>query len=162
MPDKVCTKCHVEKDRETGFHKDKSKPDGFRTWCKQCAIPASLAYHNRNKEHVTHRNRNYKVAHPARYLAWCARHRAKRDNVEFSITEQDIRMPTKCPILGIPLFMGGRHNPNSPSLDRINNERGYVKGNINVISYRANALKSDATVDELKRFSKWIVRQYGD
>jgi hypothetical protein len=37
----------------------------------------------------------------------------------------------------------------SPTLDRIDNSKGYIVGNVWVISMRANRLKSDATVDEL-------------
>jgi len=63
-----------------------------------------------------------------------------------------------CPILGIPLIPGiGAQSPNSPSLDRIIPSLGYVKGNIAVISYRANAMKNDATIDELESFSNNIL-----
>ena len=155
-----CTKCNIEK-LPSEFHRDRSTRDGLRKWCKQCAIPAAIAYHNRNKAHVSQRNRDYKALHPAKYLVWCARHRAKNTGVAFSITEQDISMPKECPILGIPLFMGGLHNPNSPSIDRIDNEKGYVSGNVHVVSYRANVLKKDATPQELRLLAKWIVVQYG-
>jgi hypothetical protein len=65
----------------------------------------------------------------------------------------DISIPDHCPILGIPLFprrgkQGG--SDNSPSLDRIEGKFGYVKGNVIVISNRANRLKSDATIKELR------------
>ena len=70
-------------------------------------------------------------------------------------------IPESCPILGIPLFMGTRHNPNSPSLDRVDNTLGYVKGNVQVISYRANALKKDASIKELKGLANWVRLLYG-
>jgi hypothetical protein len=82
-----------------------------------------------------------------------ARARARIAGVPFNITKEDIVIPTHCPILGIPLFQktgkqgGGDH---SPSLDRVRPERGYVPGNILVISQRANRLKSDATIKELR------------
>lgn len=82
-----------------------------------------------------------------------ARARARRDDIPFTITVDDIVIPSHCPILGLPLFQrtgqrGG--GDNSPSLDRIRNERGYVPGNIIVISNRANRLKSDASIKELR------------
>jgi hypothetical protein len=157
----VCTKCGTLK-LLTEFHKDKSTRNGFRKWCKKCAVPASIAYHNRNKEHVNRRNNTYKIAHPERYLVWVARYRAKKKNMEFSITEHDIVIPNECPILGIPMFVGKRNNPNSPSIDRLDNSKGYVVGNVCVISSRANALKSDATIAELQRLAKWTVSQYGN
>ena len=59
-----------------------------------------------------------------------------------------------CPVLGIPLVIGeGACSDNSPSIDRIIPELGYVKGNIKVISRRANRIKNDATPDEL--FKVW-------
>ncbi len=67
-------------------------------------------------------------------------------------------IPTHCPILGIPIFqMTGNKGggANSPSLDRIEPELGYVPGNTIVISNRANRLKSDATIDELRAIASF-------
>jgi hypothetical protein len=47
---------------------------------------------------------------------------------------------------------------NSPSLDRINPEKGYVRGNIAIISYRANRMKADGTADEHRLIAEWIRR----
>jgi hypothetical protein len=72
--------------------------------------------------------------------------------MEFSLTPDDIHVPARCPILGIPLRPAyGRSGPRhgSPSLERLNPEVGYVRGNVAVISHRANQLKSNLTVDEL-------------
>ena len=81
-----------------------------------------------------------------------ARARARVVGVPFTITVSDIVIPTHCPILGIPLFpkKGRGGGDNSPSLDKIKPERGYVPGNIIVISNRANRLKSDASIKELR------------
>jgi hypothetical protein len=49
----------------------------------------------------------------------------------------------------------------SPSLDRIKPELGYVPGNIQVISARANVMKNDATPEELLAFANWVYRTYG-
>lgn len=81
-----------------------------------------------------------------------ARQRAKRAGVPFSITASDIAIPSHCPVLGIPLARRlGRKGgcDNSPSLDRIYPEDGYVPGNIVVVSRRANRAKSDLTIEEL-------------
>lgn len=83
-----------------------------------------------------------------------ARWNAKRRGLEFTITLEDIVIPAVCPALKIPiLFDGGRDN--MPSLDRINGRLGYVKGNVIVISWRANWLKSNATNEELKLLAKF-------
>ncbi len=88
-----------------------------------------------------------------------AKQRAASSGREFDLEFSDIVIPASCPILGMPLVVhsgssGGK--PDSPSLDRIDSTRGYTKDNIQVISHRANVMKADASVDELKRFASWI------
>jgi hypothetical protein len=82
-----------------------------------------------------------------------AKRRAKVAGVPFSITKDDFKIPKLCPILGIELKHNSSGNgcaaPHSPSLDRIIPELGYVPGNIQVISHRANTIKNDATPEEL-------------
>jgi hypothetical protein len=79
-----------------------------------------------------------------------ARRRATGAGVPFTITIQDITIPKKCPILGIPLDHSQRSDRTAaPSLDRIVPQLGYVRGNVHVVSDRANTLKRDATLNEL-------------
>jgi hypothetical protein len=94
---------------------------------------------------------------PVKKMLKDARHRARISCLPFDLTEADITVPDCCPILGIPLRRAkGRPDGNSPSLDRIDNVLGYVKDNVQVISYRANTMKHDATKEELLRFAAWI------
>lgn len=82
-----------------------------------------------------------------------ARVRAKRKGIAFDTAQPEIETPTHCPVLGIELLYYARravHGPDSPSLDRIIPERGYVAGNLRVISNRANTLKNNATIRELR------------
>lgn len=81
-----------------------------------------------------------------------AKRRARKKGLEFSITLGDITIPARCPLLGVEIQLGGDglFNMNSPSLDRIDNSKGYVKGNVAVISLKANKLKSDLSVRELQ------------
>jgi len=65
-----------------------------------------------------------------------------------------------CPILGIPMqwnagLGNGKRNQNAKSLDRIDSSRGYIKGNVQIISWKANDLKSNATLEELIKLGKW-------
>ena len=96
-------------------------------------------------------------ARSQQYLMYTgAKCRAKRKNMEFTISKEDIIIPTHCPVLGMPIqrnIGSGFHN-NSPSLDRIDNTQGYTKDNIRVISNRANLLKCDATLEELELLLK--------
>ncbi len=81
-----------------------------------------------------------------------ARKRAKEKGVPFLLTEADLTIPEFCPVFGWRMEVGvGQRTDKSPSLDRIIPELGYVKGNVRVISWRANRLKADGTVAELRR-----------
>lgn len=87
-----------------------------------------------------------------------AKGRASAKRIPFDLCEDDIRIPSHCPALGIPLVknLGGKvGNDNSPSLDRIVPHMGYVKGNIVVVSYKANRIKTDATPAELAKVAKF-------
>jgi len=76
--------------------------------------------------------------------------RAKRDGLPFSLRLNDIVIPPVCPLLGINLFVRkGFLTPNSPTLDRINMNKGYTKRNSWVISHRANTIKSNASFKEI-------------
>jgi hypothetical protein len=107
------------------------------------------------------RNREYlkqsRKQNPVRHMLSDARKRAKIKNIEFSLTSNDIQIPSHCPILGIELFQSnGRRLPNSPSLDRIDNLKGYIRDNVMVISFRANALKNDGTIEEFRKIIQYM------
>lgn len=86
-----------------------------------------------------------------RRLLFGARERASRLQLECSIKMEDIYIPLFCPLLKIPLRAGdGKVNFASPTLDRIDAAKGYVKDNIWVISHKANRIKSNATPEEIQ------------
>jgi len=79
-----------------------------------------------------------------------ARARAKKKGLPFNIELDDVVIPDICPLLDIPLVLDNElFADNSPSLDRLIPSLGYVKGNVKVISVRANTIKNNATIDEL-------------
>ena len=82
----------------------------------------------------------------------------------FNIELDDIKIPSECPALGIPLFKSPTRGPcpNSPTLDRIVPELGYTKGNIRVISAKANWCKSDLTVGQLLQLANYFHKQLGE
>ena len=105
----------------------------------------------------------YMELDPRQKMVYAARNRARINGLECAITKDDIEIPETCPVLGIPLFArvgAGRSNrdqvENSPSLDRIDNSKGYVPSNIAVISMRANMIKNNATLAELKAIVAYI------
>ena len=135
-------------------------------------------WYEKNKERVKDKLKEFNLKYPGRISEnrkkWAdnnvekrllkgAKGRSKRDGIYFKLESEDIVEPVKCPILGIKLKTNNRQVPkyNSPSLDRINNNRGYTKNNIQVISYRANTMKGDATPKELLQFAYWVILTYG-
>jgi hypothetical protein len=83
--------------------------------------------------------------------------RAGIKGIEFDLTINDIKIPNECPVLGIPLLIAnGYRLDNSPSIDRVDSSKGYIRGNIKIISWRANKIKSDATADELLAIAAYM------
>ena len=149
-PEKSCYACGIVKPVSC-FYKAKAAKDGLFSSCKECA--------NKYK-------RADKIKNPVRVQTLSmfiqARRRAKRKNLPFDIDKEFVRsiVTTHCPVFGMPLewscMRGGKSTalPNSPSLDRIDPTKGYIKGNVWIISHRANQIKSDASHDELKLVAK--------
>ena len=109
----------------------------------------------------------YKRTHPEHALVYLARDRAKRSGVPCTITVEDVIIPKKCPVLDIVLKdtrkrdSQGDHkaSPNSPSIDRIIPSKGYVPGNIRVISHRANRMRGDCTVQEIEKLYLYLMME---
>lgn len=96
--------------------------------------------------------------HPRHQMCQSAKARAKRLGLEFNLKPTDIEIPQYCKYLKVPL------DPNSrleycPSLDRIDSTKGYTKDNIQVISHKANRMKTNATAQELIIFAHTILEE---
>lgn len=100
------------------------------------------------------------------YKMWArAKSRCTTTGKDFTITLEDINIPEVCPILRVPLVVHkGRSGAykDSPSLDRIDNSRGYTPDNIQVISQLANQMKGAASKEELLKFAQWITESYSE
>lgn len=130
------------------FCKSKT-PDGYSYSCKSCRT-------KENKELCSIRYQRWKMKDPAKALYQGRKSDAKKRGIEFTLTIEDVVIPETCPILGIPIVadIGPRTN-NSPSIDRIDNTKGYTPDNFVIISWRANLLKKDATLDELRKIADY-------
>lgn len=96
------------------------------------------------------------AANPIPNMLGNAKSRARRKNLKFDLHADDFEIPAFCPVLGLPLLVTpGKTTDNSPSLDRIDNAKGYVRGNVVVVSFKANTIKNTATVDELRMVLKF-------
>ena len=159
---KKCTKCGIEK-YISEYNKRKLSKDGYNFWCKSCQSVESKEYRNtkevkerkssfvwKQNRHQVDKERN--IRNPKIGLLAHARKRAKEKNIEFNITQNDVNIPKFCPVLGIPIFIGdGKFHDGSPTIDRVDPTKGYIKGNVMVISWRANSLKKDCTVAEIDK-----------
>lgn len=171
-PKKTCTKC----GGSGPFHKNKNAPDGRAWQCVTCSAKEgkdaykknprkyktkALTYYRTNQEVVRKKRKAYGKARPEWTMWTAAKARAKKNGLLFNILPDDIKIPERCPLLGVPLSCSeGRHAPNSPTLDRRDSSMGYIRGNVWVISHRANTLKSDATLRELELLAQNLRRSF--
>lgn len=99
-------------------------------------------------------------------LLTAAKRRSKYKNLEINIDDDYIKsiwqLDNKCPIRNVKYTFGIKsHSDNSPSIDRIDNNFGYVKGNVMIISTKANIIKLHYTIEELNFIIKSF-REYYD
>jgi hypothetical protein len=87
-----------------------------------------------------------------------AKARAKTKGLEFNLSAKDIYIPEYCPMLNIKLefYQGQGGSDNSPALDRTDSTKGYIKGNVQVISSKANRIKTNATTEEIKLVYEYL------
>jgi len=143
-------------------NKDKIKKQNAERYLKnkEAFLKRSKDRYKKNEERIkkqsAQRYARNKDKNHIKMLLQGAKKRAKDHNMVFNLEPSDIIIPQICPLLGIPLFRGDRtNNPNSPSIDRINNSLGYEKGNIHIISKKANTIKNNASLEELAKIGEW-------
>lgn len=146
------------REYQNKYHKDRSARDPV---FQETVRRYSREYHRRiDPETRKARARKTRLqSDPRRFLVNDAKRRAAKRGLEFSICVDDIAIPSQCPVLGISLehqIGKGGKSPHSPSLDRFDNTKGYTKDNVRVISLRANQLKNDATLDEMRRIVAYM------
>lgn len=174
MENKICNKCKQNKTT-VEFNKNCRKSDGLNVNCKICeremrkSWPSSNRKNEKKKlrydsdqeyrEIIKARRKRYHREHTDAVLWSHAKIRARKAGLPFDLEISDVKIPDKCPILEIPIYIGNELRKwNSPSIDKIDNQKGYTKDNIRVISYMANHMKAHASKEELLIFAKNIVR----
>lgn len=173
---KICYKCRESKLLDC-FYDNKTMADGKDSYCRKCRY----SYHRERKDVVNSQRRIKMTTNPEHRakellkkkesytknietaLLTRARRRARVFGFEFNIDITDIKVPDICPILEVPIKVGTKNNYLfSPSLDRVDNTKGYIKGNIKVISMLANSMKNTADNELLYRFCKNLPKYLQD
>lgn len=107
--------------------------------------------------------KQWRGRNPAKVLLRGAKNRAERDGVELTLTEQDVARllePMTCAVTGVQLewLADGSRSPIQPSLDRIEGPRGYVAGNVRVVSWIYNRAKGNGTDAEVLQMAQALIR----
>jgi hypothetical protein len=117
-----------------------------------------LTAHEKQKQTA----QKFQQENPGYRLCAASKQRAARIGMEFSLTPEDIKIPNKCPLLGVELtnIIGQGRQQYNPSVDRIDSTKGYTPDNIWVISDLANRMKQEATREQLIMFAEGILKLY--
>lgn len=151
---KTCRECGVSRPIED-FWREAKGPDGRSARCGECRRKG-LKRSRANPE-IRERARLYareynKTISNEQHLWYFAKGRARKLGIVFDLKVEDIVIPEHCPLLGVHLARGcGKLQAASPSLDRKNPDVGYTRDNVWVISHRANTIKNNATLEELRQ-----------
>ena len=139
-----------EKDLEGWKKANQESAKRYRERNPEKAKQASKNWHDKNVSRVYEKRAENRKKNHLLWLYREAKARARKRNVEFDIQYEDIpERGEKCPLLGVPFDEPtGNATPYRASLDRVDPKKGYVKGNVWWVSYRANLIKNDGTAEE--------------
>jgi len=133
---KKCPLCNEEKEISM-FHANNDTQMGVSTKCIRCSALSTMVKNAKNRS----KEKQFPIEIDMWYL--------------YNLTKG----LTHCPVLGVELLFGGQGkiHDNSASIDRFDPSKGYIKGNVWIISYKANRMKSDATIDEIKKVYNYML-----
>jgi hypothetical protein len=146
--------------------RDKEKIKAQRLLTKDETKEYKKSYYQNNKESLRIQQAEYysQLENRAKRMLAKSVVRAKEIGLEHNIDITDIIIPDRCPYLNIELthdLMKGQITTNS-SLDRIDSTKGYIKGNVQVISRLANTMKNSATLEQLIEFATNILKLHNN
>lgn len=143
---KECFFCREVKPIDA-FNRDVTRRDGRKSRCAVCTRREASEWNTVNPKKARARALRWQRANPSAYLYIATKSRAKRLGILFDLSKEDMIIPKVCPVLGIPIARSLTKGPRdgSPNVDRIIPSRGYVKGNVHIISALANRIKNNQT-----------------
>jgi cyclophilin family peptidyl-prolyl cis-trans isomerase len=169
---KVCTDAY--KKENTDLEKQKRRSKEYYKKTKEKQREYGRIYYQKNRLKKDEQSKKWrkdnpearkKIAERSRLknkerIMWsAARDRAKSKGAHFNISIEDVVIPEVCPILGIRLVKtNSKTSPDSPTLDKVVPSLGYVVGNVQVISHKANVMKNSGTLDECMKLGEWARR----
>ena len=160
----TCTICKEEKE-VSEFLKDKQASKGYRNQCKSC-----LRERAKEQRVWEHRKEGYNKAMRkyrstmigAISTSFTARQQycRKNEHIPFEITRDYCialmeSQQGLCALTGVELIP--KSGPTSPSLDKKDPKLGYVEGNVQWVTKKANTMKQDCSMEELIHFCKTVI-----
>lgn len=138
--------------------KEYNNRPSMKAWTKEY----KKQYYLKKKEFLHTQMKEYYKDNRNVWLYNRSKRRAREDGIEFTIEISDIVIPKYCPLLGIELTneLGRGQLQSNSSIDRIDSSKGYIKGNVQVISRLANTMKSSANSEQLITFAKNVLKIY--
>jgi hypothetical protein len=159
-----CLRGHISERNIVGTCID-CKTEDRKVWTKdnpEKAKAITLRQKEKNPNLYKESSIRYKIKNRELHILKTVKHRAKSAGIEFNLTIEDIVIPEFCPIfkdIKLNTSLGkGSYGPNddSPSIDRIDSSKGYIKGNVSIISNRANRIKNDGSREEHELIVKFM------
>lgn len=146
FPGTPCKRSHISKRRVVGRA------------CAECVASA-----NKGEKSILRMKQWYaSKTHKQKMIGWAKyRHIYGKHLGEFDLTEADFDWPECCPALGIRLRYEAQRSRNAndaPTIDRIDSALGYVRGNIQILSRKANRIKNDGSPEEVMRVARFMAR----
>ena len=150
-----CFHCSLEKATEWQKNNRERHNEFVATWDKTHYESHRAEYY---KKHRQNKLSDIDYLMKERYDK--SKRRAKEKGWDFDLTIDYLKsiypVDNRCPVFGFEFDLTRQDLQRVPSLDRIDNTKGYVQGNVHFISYRANSIKQDSTRDELRMLLEYL------
>jgi len=159
---KTCRICGEIKP--LSFYHQRKDSGRFRTECSKCKSTLHRKWYEKNEIKAKENSKKLRINDQRRALLNSCKSSARNKNLAFNLTLEDIVIPEVCPFLEIKLtnIQGSGFIGSNASVDRIDPTKGYVNGNIQIISRKANHMKLNASSEELLTFASNIIKMMGN